>query len=52
MIWYVRLDGRVVGWVIAADHKEAFVASCVKFPGWDFEPRDVIPRPRKRRTAA
>lgn len=51
MLWYVRLSGQVVGWVIAADHKEAYVHALIKFPTWDFEPIDVEPRRRKRAAA-
>lgn len=52
VIWYVKLSGRVVGWVIAAHREEAWTASLVKFPGWGIEEdREVVPRERKRRSS-
>lgn len=47
-LWYVRLSGQIVGWVIAADRKEACAHALVKFPTWDFEPIEVEPRRKKR----
>lgn len=50
MTWYVRLDGRVVGWVIAANHDDAYAASLVKYPGWGIEEdREVELRSQKRK---
>jgi hypothetical protein len=37
MRWWVRLGGRIVGWVIAATEEEALAASLVKYPGWGIE---------------
>jgi hypothetical protein len=32
MTWYVRRDGRLIGWVIAATEAEAMRAAREKFP--------------------
>ena len=51
MCWYVKLSGRIVGWVISANHDDALAASLVKYPGWGIEEdREVIQRSRKRST--
>ena len=34
MTWYVRLDGAVIGTVIAAHWAEVLAAARVKFPTW------------------
>lgn len=50
MTWYVRLSGKIVGWVIAASHKDAIAAARAKYPGWDMEMPEVELRSRKRLT--
>lgn len=49
--WYVRIGGRIVGWVIAADREEALRHAVVKFPSWDMEACEVEPRRRRRKAA-
>ena len=49
MRWWVKLGGRLVGWVIAASEPEALKHAAVKFPARDFEPYEVEPRARKRK---
>ncbi len=48
MLWYVRMDGRLVGWVIAATEAEALQHAHAKFPARDFPVAEVQPRRRKR----
>ena len=50
--WYVRINGRVVGWVIADNEDDARAAAYVKFPGWGIEENlevEQLQRKRKRR---
>lgn len=45
MIWYVRLGKNIVGWVVAANHEDAYIAALLKFEmSIEFGPVDVIPR--------
>lgn len=37
MMFYVRRAGRIVGWVIAANEREALIWASEKYPAWDFE---------------
>lgn len=46
-MWYVRASNKIIGWVIAANEKEALQYAYIKFPTWDFEPYEVEPRKRK-----
>lgn len=49
MKWWVRLNGKLVGWVIATSKEEAFGHARVKYPtDIDMGHMEVEPKARKR----